>query len=69
MNIENKNNCFVIQCSSEQITGGDQNAAEKFKSLTTNQNRLRQDGATPVWREGMTGLSKFYFKTEKNDLN
>ena len=69
MNIENKNDCFVIQCSSEQITNGGQNAAERLRSLTTNQNHLRQNDAAPAWRERMTGSSKFYSKTEKNDLN
>ena len=69
MNIENKNDCFVIQCSFEQITNENQNAAEKFKLFTTNQNHLRQNDATSAWREEMTDSLKIYFKTEKNDLN
>ena len=69
MNIENKNDCFVIQYLFEQITNGNQNAAEKFKLFTTNQSRLRQDDATSAWREEMTGSSKFHSKTEKIDLN
>ena len=36
LNIENENDCFIIEYSFEKITGGDQNAAEKFKSFTTN---------------------------------
>ena len=67
-NIENKNDCFIIQYSFEQITGESQNATERFKSLTTNQSRLRQGDATPAWREGVTGSSKFHFK-KKNDLH
>ena len=68
-NIENKNDCFVIQCSFEQITNGNQNVTERFKLFTTNQSRLRQDDATSAWREKMTDSLKIYFKTKKNDLN
>ena len=64
-NIENKNDCFVIQCSSEQITDKNQNATEKFKLFTIYQNRLRQNDATFAWREKMTNSLKFYFKTKK----
>ena len=69
MNIENKNDCFIIQYLFKQITNENQNAIEKFKLFITNQSRLRQDDATPAWREKMTGSLKFYFKTEKNGLN
>ena len=69
MNIENKNDYFIIQCSFEQITNKNQNATQKFKSFTTNKSRLRQNDATPAWRERMTDSLKFYFKIEKNGLN
>ena len=69
MNIEKKNDCFVIQCSFKQITDENQNETEKFKLFTTNQSRLRQNDVTPAWREKTTGSLKFYFKTEKNNLN
>ena len=42
---------------------------EKLRLFTTNQSRLRQSDAAPAWRKKMTNLSKFHFKTEKNDLN
>ena len=67
--IKNKNDRFVIQYLFKQITNKNQNATEKFKLFTTNQNRLRQNDATSVWRERMTNSLKFYFKLEKNDLN
>ena len=69
MNIENKDDCFVIQCSFEQITNENQNVTERLRLFTTNQSRLWKNDATPVWREETTGSSKFYSKTEKNDLN
>ena len=62
INKSNKNDCFVIQYSFEQITDENQNATEKFKLFTTNQNPLRQNDATPAWRENMTRSSKSYFK-------
>ena len=64
-NIENKNNCFIIQCLFEQITNGNQNVTEKLELFTTNQNHLRQDDAAPMWREKMIDSSKFHPKTKK----
>ena len=64
-NIENKKDCFIIQHLFKQITNGSQNVTEKFKSLTIDQNHLRQNDAAPTWRKKIIGLSKSYFKTKK----
>ena len=64
LNIKNRNDCFIIQCSSEQITDENQNAAEKFKSFTKNQSRLQQDNAAFVWREKWP-IHQFFISKQK----